>query len=468
MLISPSGLPLENSNATCCIYNNVHYSYEDLHTLASQYYSQIQPYTLSLLVGANTFHCLAFYIAAISSASPLLLLPSTVSSAQLSSYISSFQPRQLFNLQAVKFHLDNALDFDAHLVVSNSFSKLDATSILPVLLLPTSGSTGTRKLVKVSHHNLSSNTKSIIHYLNITNKSRHITSLPFSYTYGLSCVNTHLSAGASIILNDFSILDKCFWKLVEDFLPTTFSGVPYTYETLFRFGKDYLSSLPIKNYTQAGGKLSKSLVEYFYSAISSFGGDFTVMYGQTEATARMSYLPSDSLPSKAGSIGIAIPNGSFILDYNNYYPSNYGFKVGELLYSGPNVTHGYASNIDDIYLATQTAPDTLKTGDLAYQDSDGYYFIVGRLSRFAKVSGIRISLDDLQLSLLDPDIVCVSNDKYIFFFHPPSVSSESILETLLTNFSLPSRTYRFIATDTIPRNESGKVVYSQLLDRISS
>lgn len=466
MIISPLGTPLKNTDGLCAFAGGAWLTYKDLYFLADYYSSLICPGSVSLIVGGNLFNVLAFYLACLSSNSPVILLPNTLSKTHFSRYLFDFKPRQIFNVDTNFIADTNYKQIDEYFFTCNDVVDLDEKLALPALLLPTSGSTGTPKLVKVSFDNLRANTISIINYLSIDCNSRHICTLPFSYTYGLSCLNTHISVGGSLILNDYSVIDKNFWDLVSNLNPTTLSGVPYTYQTLSRFKLEFLTSLPFSKYTQAGGKLSSDLVRHFYEIASKSNAEFVVMYGQTEATARMSYLPFDSLPRKAGSIGIAIPSGSFTIDLINDLPSIGSYACGELIYHGPNVTHGYATSINDLYL-NPFAPTSLKTGDIAYKDSDGFYYIVGRISRFAKVDGIRISLDDLEAIAGSGDIACISDDKYIYIFYSSDSDPDEILISLKSGSSLPSRVFRLIFLDSIPRNDSGKIAYSQLNPIIS-
>ncbi len=466
MILSPLGIKLKNNSDLCCFHDGSWFTYKDLYSLAVYYSTLIRPRTVSFVIGSNSLHVIAFYLACLSCNSPVVLLPNTLSTFVLERYLLDFRPRQLFNLESNLLNSCHYKPHDDYLTLYHDAPTLDQHYDLPALLLPTSGSTGARKLVKVSFDNLRSNTNSIIEYLGITSLSRHICSLPFSYTYGLSCINTHLSVGASLILNDFSVIDSCFWALVSNLQPTTISGVPYTYQTLARFNRDRLISLPFTQYTQAGGKLSSKLVRYFHGIASDSNAEFIVMYGQTEATARMSYLPFDSLPAKVGSIGVPIPSGSFTIDVINQLPHINSYPCGELVYSGPNVTHGYSTSLTNLYIVSP-APKFLRTGDLAYKDSDGFYFITGRISRFAKIDGIRVSLDDLESQSGLSDIACISDDNHVYVFHISTLDPGEVLASLKSRSSLPSRVFRLVPLESIPRNDSGKIDYPNLNSRIS-
>ena len=181
------------------------------------------------------------------------------------------------------------------------------------LLLTTSGSTGSPKLVRQSYRNIEANTSSIVQYLGLTESERTITTLPMNYTYGISIINTHLAVGAAIILTEKALMQKEFWQQLKDFEATSFGGVPYTFEMLNRLRFERMNLPALKCVTQAGGKLSLVLHKKFAKWAADAGRKFIVMYGQTEATARMSYLPAEKSLEKCGSIGIAIPGGRFAL-----------------------------------------------------------------------------------------------------------------------------------------------------------
>jgi long-chain acyl-CoA synthetase len=219
--------------------------------------------------------------------------------------------------------------------------------------MTTSGSTGSPKLVRLSYGNLAANAGAIATYLAIGAEDRAITTLPVNYVYGLSVVNSHLHAGASIVLSTASLTEKRFWELLKAQRATTFSGVPYTFELLHRLGWSRMNLPSLKVLTQAGGKLNASLVREFASQCQARGIRFYVMYGAAEATARMSYLPPSMVMDKAASIGIAIPGGEFTLEGPDNSPIDKPETVGELIYRGPNVSLGYAECRRDLALGDE-------------------------------------------------------------------------------------------------------------------
>ena len=249
------------------------------------------------------------------------------------------------------------------------------------LLLTTSGSTGSPKLVRQSYHNIQVNADQIARYLKISGDDRPITTLPMNYTYGLSIINSHLLRGAAILLTTKTLMDRDFWTFFKKENATTFGGVPYTYEILkkLRFFRMELPSL--KYMTQAGGKLTPELHREFAEYARNNDKQFIVMYGQCEATARMAYLPAEKSLEKYGSMGIAIPDGNLNLIDVNGNVINEPDVVGELVYYGDNVTLGYAECEDDLRKGDERK-GRLETGDMAKKDADGYYYIVGRKKRF--------------------------------------------------------------------------------------
>lgn len=331
------------------------------------------------------------------------------------------------------------------------------------LLLTTSGSTGSPKLVRQSYKNINANTESIAQYLNIGEDDRAITTMPMSYTYGLSIINSHLYKGARIILNDYALVNKEFWQLLKNERATTFGGVPYIYEMLkkLRFGR---MELPDLHYiTQAGGKLSKELAQEFNEICVDKGIKMIVMYGQTEATARMSYLPWESAREKAGSMGIAIPNGRFELidvDGNTIEEPE---VTGELVYYGDNVTLGYAEGRNDLSKGDENQ-GVLHTGDMAKRDADGFYYIVGRKKRFLKIFGNRINLDEVD-ELLKKEgysCVCAGRDDKMKIYTTEKEGFDGIINFISKQTGLHPSAFEVVYIEEIPRNESGKILYSAL------
>ena len=263
------------------------------------------------------------------------------------------------------------------------------------LLLPTSGSTGSPKVVRLSHDNLDSNADSIVEALGLRATDRAVTSLPLHYCYGLSVVHSHLAVGASLVLTDLSVVDPCFWDLFDSSGATTLAGVPHSFDLLERSGFADRDHPSLRAITAAGGRLDPETVTRFSELGREQGWDLFVMYGQTEATARMAVLPPTSREQRPGTVGAPVPGGAFRIEPLGEIDCGFG----ELVYVGPNVMLGYAESAVD--LARGRDVHELRTGDLARIGPDGLVEIVGRRSRFAKVLGLRIDLDQVERDLRD-------------------------------------------------------------------
>ena len=324
------------------------------------------------------------------------------------------------------------------------------------LLLVTSGSTGSTKLVRLSHRNLRSNSQAIIDYLAITADDRAITSLPVHYSYGFSVVASHLEAGASLVVTDHSVADPCFWELANEHQVTSLAGVPYTYDLIDRGG--FHDKLPdsLRCMTQAGGHLPPAKVIEWAARARANAFDFFVMYGQTEATARMAYLPPWAAESAPDAIGQAIPGSRFRLDP---VPESAEPGVGELVFTGDGVMMGYAETPAD--LAAGAGPDELRTGDLARVGSDGFYRWVGRRNRIAKAFGIRIDLDHLEeeLAELGTNTASVEIDSGIAVF---ATSGDDVLGEVARATGLPRHAIQVRTLTALPMTPSGKVDYGRL------
>jgi acyl-CoA synthetase (AMP-forming)/AMP-acid ligase II len=254
------------------------------------------------------------------------------------------------------------------------------------LLLSTSGSTGSPKLVRLSRNSIRSNAESIAKYLQLTTDDRAATTLPMHYCYGLSVVNSHLLVGASLLVTQASVVEDQFWTDFADAGATSFAGVPHVFDLLDSSGFADRDLPSLRTVTQAGGRLEPETVRRYALLGRKRGFDLVVMYGQTEATARMAYLPPHLAAERPESIGIPIPGGTFRIDGDD--------EVGELVYAGDNVMLGYATGLQDLALGRTV--HELRTGDLARQHEDGLFELVGRTSRFAKLFGMRVDLDRVE------------------------------------------------------------------------
>lgn len=338
------------------------------------------------------------------------------------------------------------------------------------LLLSTSGSTGIPKFVKLSVTNIQSNAASIADYLHIGPDERAYAHLKPFYSYGISVINSHLVNGAALILSSRSITDAEFLKQVQSLHATSIAGVPYTFETLLHLNFDISQYPHLRTLTQAGGRLEPHLVSDYAQRCKSAGKHFIVMYGQTEAAPRISYLPEAFTEKYPNSIGIAIPGGTLSVVDENKHPIVENDKPGELTYRGPNVMMGYAHSAEQ--LASDETPECLYTGDIAYRNQDGLFHIVGRTSRFVKLFGLRINLDHVQSELKKeyPHVAVTGNDRFIGIALQKDghVDPDSIKKGLAHKYHLPETCFELRTYRELPLLASGKYNFQRILADIES
>jgi acyl-coenzyme A synthetase/AMP-(fatty) acid ligase len=332
-----------------------------------------------------------------------------------------------------------------------------------LLCLTTSGSTGSPKLVRLSEKNLLSNAESIAQYLDITESERPVTSLPMYYSFGMSVINSHLIKGATILLTDKAVVQKEFWSFIKEQKATSIAGVPYTYEMLKRL-RFFRMDLPeLKTMIQAGGKLNAAFVKEYVDFAEQTGKKFIVMYGQTEAAPRMSYLPFDKAVEKNASIGIAIPGGRLSVVDGDGKEITEPEVDGELVYIGDNVCLGYAESRADLMKGDENY-GVLHTGDIAQFDSDGFYYITGRMKRFVKIWGNRTNLDATEqlVKAITPNCACGGVDDLITVFVTEDGLEDKIKSMLTEKTGLNTRAFQVKKIDSIPVKSSGKIDYPQL------
>jgi acyl-coenzyme A synthetase/AMP-(fatty) acid ligase len=353
--------------------------------------------------------------------------------------------------------------YGAYVLLQTAFTDTPALHPDLAQLLTTSGSTGSPMLVRQSYKNITSNAAAIAQYLSITGGDRPITTLPMNYSYGLSILNSHFLRGCTVLLTPKSLMDKAFWQMLKTGEATTFGGVPYVYEMLKRLNFKRMDLPSLKTLTQAGGKLDAALVREFAGLCAEKGIRFFVMYGQTEATARMSYLPPEYVESAAGSIGIAIPGGTFWLEDEHGKVITEEGATGELVYRGDNVALGYASCGADLAKGDENG-GVLHTGDLARRDADGLYYIVGRMKRVLKLFGNRINLEEVEQMIGDfgYSCVCAGVDDRLRIYTSEKEGHAQIKNFIVERTGIHHSGFEIVYIDSIPRNEAGKILYSAL------
>lgn len=401
---------------------------------------------LVLLSAANDPDTIATYLAALRGRHPIVLA-GRGQPALTEQLVARYDPDVVAGAGADGWRLDERRDGSRH----------DLHPEL-ALLLTTSGSTGSPKLVRLSQHNLLANAASIAEYLDIRPSDRAATTLPPQYCYGLSVINSHLWSGASLLLTEQSVVDPCFWDAFTANGATTFAGVPHTFELLDRSGFSDRDLPSLRYITQAGGRLDPATVRRYAELGRRKGWDLFVMYGQTEATARMAYLPPDEALTHGHTIGRAIPGGR--LEIEPFEGAAAG--TGELVYHGPNVMLGYAEDPDD--LAAGRDITTLRTGDVARLGEGGRFEIVGRRSRVAKLFGVRIDLDDLErvLRANGTEAWVVATGERIVVGIQGGTDPSRVAATVAGQLEIPESRVTVTELAELPRLATGKPDYAAL------
>ena len=418
-------------------------TYGELVTLVRQQQSRLPDRrSLILLAVDNSLGSVVSYLACIASNLPTILLPQGDDN----------------------FLSEVALQYDPNLIVDGPSRRVTHRSatehkLHPELqvLLSTSGSTGSPKLVRLSEKNLTANATSIAQALNLSKEDRCIASLPMSYSYGLSVINSTIAAGGCILLIPGTATQSNFWNHARASNATTLSTTPYMWDLIESQGLNVLQVPSLSRITVAGGALLPSKVSEYAHLGRVTGWDLYVMYGQTEATARIAILPPDLAFDCPDAVGFPIEGGSVRLEHIAGHP----LSTGELIYRGPNVMMGYATSAEDLSRGHDLRE--LATGDLATIDKSGCVRIVGRTSHFTKVRGHRIDLRHLEDTTKQSgvEVACIASAKHINVV-TTSITPEAVLSTVCTNSGLPPDAFKLFLVEALPRSQNGKVSMKQI------
>lgn len=359
-------------------------TYEELQARVSSVAKYLESFSPGLLLlGFETeIDSIVTYLAAMQTRRSIMLIDPRSNNQVVQNLTEKFRPALLGGVLGLGSTNLKRLE--------NPFSEIPDSSVF----LPTSGSTGSSKMVRLSIEALTANAQSIVQGLQLSNNQIAPLNLPLFYSYGLSVLNSHLLAGACLALPGQNFMEAAFWKNFDAWGCTSLAGVPVNYEMLKRLKFNPKDHPSLTYMTQAGGRLPLELQDHFHRLMNDSGRRFFVMYGQTEAGARMAILPHDEFEAKRGSVGFAIPNGQFKIlnDENLEVGTN---SIGHIVYSGPNVMFGYCERAEDA-LAGDLVKGFLTTGDVGYLDDDQCLWITGRSKRIAKIFGMRVNLDDVE------------------------------------------------------------------------
>jgi long-chain acyl-CoA synthetase len=435
------------------------YGINEIKELSNTLQELLKGKKLVLFVGDNDEYSILFYAACLRLRDCVMPISSNTSKKSINKIIKNFSPEIIFAKEnIVNKNYKKLYTFGIYKIFrkKNIISEINKEL---ALLLSTSGSTGESKYVKLTYKNIYSNALSIKKYLNLDFSHSTITTLPIHYSYGISVINSHLLSDAKIYINKLSFFEKEFWHNLAKNKITNFSGVPFHFEILHKLNLEKLNLNSLKFCTQAGGKLNVEIIKSFVQKFSKLKKKFFVMYGQTEASPRISYADEKDLIKYPETVGKPIPGGKIIIKKQKK-------NLGEICYKGKNIFNGYAKNRNDLKKLEKI--NTLRTGDIGKKKKN-LLFITGRLSRFQKIYGVRVNLDVLEryLNNLKIKCFCVFKSNKIFIFTTKLVENENDIKILIKNdFEINMNTLKFIKINKFPYNLNNKIDYKILNEKI--
>ncbi len=466
MLIDLDKIPAERIAALDSSGNKV--SYGDICTLSAAVKQSVGERSLCFMLVENTAGALAWVMASLASETlvPLILNVKT-EAGLLQSLMDTYKPAYLcvpetFALEQTCDSNEVKAEFGYRLIRTAN----PLCALYPELshLLPTSGSTGSPKLVRHKYANIEAAALNISTFFELKASDRPLLVLPLYYTMGLSVVFSHLKVGATVLITGLNMTDRLFWSFIKTERATSFTGVPYSFHilNLMRFMRMDLPDMELL--TQGGGKMPTDLNLKFAEFCQQHGKRWIATYGQSECTARMAWLPPKWAIEKVGSIGIAVPNAELSLQDSDGNEILTPHTEGEMCYRGKNVTMGYARQQSDLALGDERG-GFIRTGDLAYRDEDGCYYIVGRMGRFLKLFGMRVGLDECEQIVqteTGAECACVGTDEKMIVYITEAQKQEQVKQVLVEKTHIVATSFEVRIIPEIPKNETGKKLFKQL------
>jgi len=438
-------------------------TYRELHERVQCVVEQIRGYSRSLLLlfASNDVSSIACYLAALEAGHAVFLSPIGLGHPGIPALIDAYRPELVLlrgGAVATAFESDYELGgtVDVYRLLRRRRCADEPPHPSLALVLSTSASTGSPKAVRLSAANLAGSAAQVADALAVTSTDRALLSLPLSYIYGLSVLNSSLYSGSAVALVKGTFADLGFYAKVTDTGVTTIPCVTETFEYMRRLQVGAQLVPKLRRLTHSGSPLNAPLFEWIYDHFRPYGVDIYLMYGQTEACGRITVLPPEALPGLNRSVGRAVRSGSLSIS-----------DRGEVIYQGPGVMLGYATRREDLSLG-DTLHGVLCTGDLGRLDTEGNLFITGRMSRHCKVFGHRVNLDDIEGFFSGPrQAAAVEKDGTVTIFFEGTVpaTSQAVLE-LGRRFQLPPQNFRLHSVPELPRTDRGKIAYSVLLSMV--
>ena len=434
------------------------------------------------LLAENDLFCVAAYLGTMHSGRVTVPLPGDISDALLSYIVKSTDMTQIFvSRRYLKRYQPILAQLGVHILSEDDrlpdggdvkMPEIEPREDLAAIMF-TSGSTGTAKGVMVTHRNIECNSLDIIQYLGLSPSDRAMVVLPLHYCFGASLLHTHLMAGGSVVLNNNFMYPE---TVLDDMVRTActgIAGVPSTFQILLRKSTFRQRKLPaLRWFQQAGGKLPNPFIQEILDSFKTVR--FFLMYGQTEGTARLSYLPPERLKDKLGSIGKGLLSTRLDVLKDDGSPVEWGSEeVGEIVATGDNIAKGYWK--DETETSKFFRNGKLHTGDLARVDKDGFIFIQDCARDFIKTRGKRVGAKELEdviaelQDVIESAVIGVPHETmgeaikaYLVVRRDAKVEIEDVRRHIagrLEAYKVPEF-IEFI--DNLPENSAGKVLKTKL------
>jgi acyl-coenzyme A synthetase/AMP-(fatty) acid ligase len=413
-----------------------------------------------LLFAKNDVGSIVVYLAALEAEHATCLLPSDFECPAATDLIDEYLP----DIIAVQHDKVDAILKRGYVVAGGESGlsilarhnrHLEPPNEALALILTTSASSGGRKCVRLSRASVAASSVQVSAALHISETDRSVLTLPFSYVYGLSVLNSALHAGASIVLARGTPASPGYWEAVAQSQPTMVPTVSQTLEYLRWLNFDARRLPSLRGLTHSGEPLDPRLFQWMWDCFGGLGASLYLMYGQTEACGRISVLPPERVLDKHGSVGKAIPGGRISIE-----------PKGEIVYRGAGVMLGYATGRKDL-AEGDALRGVLNTGDIGRFDEEGFLYITGRSTRYCKVFGRRISLDEMEASLSRRCATAIveRGGRIVVYAERAAETSLPSIGELARQFSLPPQNFQLRVIDSFPRTERGKISYRALFEK---
>lgn len=456
--IEPSQIALLNED-------NRQITYGELISVSDDLHDKLEEKSIILILCSNKIGVLAGYVHCMLNNLVPFMVDEDLSLELINNLIDCYSPPYvLLSKDRMGDFIEYAPVFEYmdYVILKTNYKRILLNEDI-ALLMSTSGSTGSSKLVCISGHNLLYNTESIADTISVNKRNRLITTLPLNFSYGLSLFHAHLLKGSMVLVTERKVTDRKFWEFFKIYKATYMGGVPFHYQQLLRIGFLDMNLPDLRGMSVCGGFTPFDIQKIFGKYAQENKKEFMIIYGQTEATMGISVLKGSELLNRPGSVGIPMKGIQLSIVDGGNHEVNKGDR-GEIVVYGPTVTLGYAQKKEDLK-KNGDFKGLLHTGDIGYQDADGYFYLSGRKQRFIKLQGKRFSLDEIESLLkqkVSQEIACTGSDEHLVVHLEAEEKLGEVLSYLQKGLKINKSQIEIRKIDVIPRNKAGKTLYSLL------